>query len=91
MKKIVLAIFAALALIVNGVIVTKSVVEKNRDPWLEANLEALSATELFNTDCFLWTEEHVLGSGLPLVFVIDCRKCELVCIDFAQAPARCHK
>lgn len=28
-------------------------VEKNRDPWIESNLEALSRVELFDTDCFL--------------------------------------
>ena len=88
MKKKILLLFSMLAIVASVFIIKTSI---NRgDDVFNANLEALSATELFNTDCFLWVEEHVLGSGLPLVFVIDCEDCKLKCIDYVQGPARCH-
>ena len=45
MKKKLMICFATASLLVGGVFATRAVVEKNRNPWIGANLEALSQSE----------------------------------------------
>ncbi len=72
MKKRILIASAAGALVLGSIISVKDVVKKSRNPFFEANLEALSRDEepvLTNLHMHIWwVEEHFGGEAITCTF-----------------------